>query len=350
MSSVTVVMATYNGAEYIEEQLHSLSAQSTLPGELIISDDGSVDSTLEMVHRFREHAPFPVRVQRNENRLGYGENFLQAANRATGEYIAFCDQDDVWHPDKVAVSLQALTTNGAELFVHTASVIDRSGQRVGRFAQGIRSATVHPPLHLAPWSVFYGCTMTFPRRLLTLLDATRRGPHTFEYQGLLSHDLWIYFLASTLGRVVTSTAPLIAYRQHGGNATPGILGTGFRGRVRSLGIPAHPQSPRAAAAARRALLLAELGETTTDPALARLAAQAARYWTTISHHERARLAMYTPPETLERLAACIRLVRNGTYRSFRRGGLGGRLLAKDLLVGLLRLNRGPEWDSGAPEC
>jgi len=342
-SSVSVVMATYNGAEFIGEQLRSLAAQQVRPAELIVSDDGSTDDTVPLVHRFRRHAPFPVHVAQNERRLGYGENFLQAASRATGEYIAFCDQDDVWHPDKIGVSHRALQTSGAELFVHTASVIDRSGNQVGWFRQGIRHTAVHPPLRLAPWSVFYGCTMTFPRRLLSLLDTTRRGPHTFEHQGLLSHDLWVYFLATTLGRVITDTRPLIAYRQHGANATPTILATGARGWLRSLGLPAHPDSPRAAAAGHRAAILDELGKATEDPELARAAIRAARYWATIGRFEQGRLDMYRPPKTGQRLGRCVRLVRSGAYRSYPKGGLGGRLLAKDVAAGLLRLNRRPEW-------
>jgi len=343
MSSVSVVMATYNGAEFIGEQLRSLAAQNVRPAELIVSDDGSADDTVELVRRFARHAPFPVHVESNGRRLGYGENFLQAAGRATGEYVAFCDQDDVWHPDKIAVSRGALQTSGADLFVHTASVIDRSGSRVGSFRQGIRRTAVHPPLQLAPWSVFYGCTMTFPRRLLTVLDPARRGPHTFEHQGPLSHDLWVYFLATNLGRVITDSAPLIAYRQHGANATPTILATGVRGWMRGLGVPAHPDSPRAAAADHRAVLLNELAQTTEDRDLALTAARAARYWTTIGRLERGRLDMYRPPELGQRLRRCVRLVRSGGYRSYGNGGLGGGLLAKDLLAGVLRLNRRPEW-------
>ena len=152
MNTVTVVMATYNGADFVEEQLKSLAAQTTLPYELVVSGDGSSDATLDIVRRFSEHAPFPVIVRQNERRLGYGENFLSAVSLATGDYIAFRDQDDVWHPDKISVSLRELVATGAELFVHTAAVIDRSGHRVGRFRQGIKRRAIHPPLGLAPWS------------------------------------------------------------------------------------------------------------------------------------------------------------------------------------------------------
>ena len=97
-ATVSVVMATYNGAAFIDEQLRSLAAQTVLPSELVVSDDGSTDGTLVHVERFAEVAPFPVLVLRNTEPLGYGENFLRAARLATGDCIALCDQDDVWLP------------------------------------------------------------------------------------------------------------------------------------------------------------------------------------------------------------------------------------------------------------
>jgi hypothetical protein len=340
MSTVSVVMATYNGADFLAEQLKSLAAQSRLPDELVVSDDGSSDATRDIVDRFADHAPFPVVVRQNLQRLGYGENFLSAAGLATGDYIAFCDQDDVWRPNKIAVSLAQLASTEAELFVHTAAVINRAGQRVGYLRQGITSPAVHSPLQLAPWGVFYGCTMMFPRRLLGLLDVSRRGPHTFEHEGLLSHDLWIYFLATTLGRVVVDITPLIDYRQHGGNATPSVTPPGLRAWVHSLGIAAHPKLPRAAVADHRAHLLDELSRSTSDPQLARTADRGAGYWRTIGRYERARLDMYAEPKIRSRAGRGARLIRSGGYRSYDRGGLGGRLLLKDLLIGLLRLRHG----------
>ena len=93
----------------------------------------------------------------------------------------------------------------------------------------------------------------------------------------MSHDLWVNFLATTLGRVVVVTTPLMDYRQHGGNAV-NITARGPRVWVRSLGIAPHPKLPRAAVAEDRAQLLDELGRSTSDPELGRTATRAAAYW------------------------------------------------------------------------
>src|SRR3712207_5126028 len=105
MTTVSVVMATYNGAEFISEQLRSLATQTRLPDELVVSDDGSSDATIDIVREFGQNAPFPVVVRQNQRKLGYGENVLTAASLGTGDYIAVCDQVDVWHPDNVAFSV-----------------------------------------------------------------------------------------------------------------------------------------------------------------------------------------------------------------------------------------------------
>ena len=83
------------------EQLADLAAQSVLPAELVVCDDGSTDDTLAILERFAITAPFPVRVHRNSERLGYRANFLKCAGLCRSDLIAFCDQDDRWAPRKI---------------------------------------------------------------------------------------------------------------------------------------------------------------------------------------------------------------------------------------------------------
>ena len=98
--NISIAMATYNGEKYIKEQLQSLSNQTSLPFELVVGDDGSTDATLDILKEFCAHAPFPVRIHQNQANLGFARNFLDTARRCKGDWIAFCDQDDVWLPDK----------------------------------------------------------------------------------------------------------------------------------------------------------------------------------------------------------------------------------------------------------
>nr|WP_255363300.1 glycosyltransferase [Geodermatophilus sp. DSM 45219] len=340
---MSVVMATYNGARWLPEQLLSLAAQTVLPAELIVSDDGSDDGTPDVVARFARDAPFPVVVRRNDRPRGYGDNFLGALELATGEFVAFCDQDDVWHPTKLEAALETLTRTGACLYVHQAVVIDGEGRRVGRFRQRIRRRGVHPPLHLPPWGVYYGFSMVFPRALVHVVDATERGRHVFEHHGQLSHDLWVYFLATSLGRTAVDDRPLVAYRRHGANVTPSGL-SGLRSWIRTIGPAAHPALRRDEIAAHRARLLDRLSARAEDDVLCRAAGRAARHWDRIAACERARLALYAERGRGAAALCWAGLVARGGYRSYRHAGLGSALAGKDLLLGVIGLRGRPGGD------
>src|SRR5262245_39518929 len=109
MISVSIAMATCNGEKYIRRQLDSLAAQKQIPAELVIADDKSEDNTISIIDGFAKTAPFPVRVYRNETRLGYRANFMRAAGLCQSELIGFCDQDDNWYPQKIEVSVKPFT-------------------------------------------------------------------------------------------------------------------------------------------------------------------------------------------------------------------------------------------------
>jgi glycosyltransferase involved in cell wall biosynthesis len=126
---ISIVLATCNGERYLPEQLNSLSSQTRLPDELIIGDDASEDGTVGIVHGFAKSAPFPTKIIRNGKRLGYKQNFSQLAMQASGDILAFCDQDDVWEPEKLAVLDQYFSRNtGVTCVIHDAAVVDGSGR------------------------------------------------------------------------------------------------------------------------------------------------------------------------------------------------------------------------------
>ncbi|HZD75966.1 MAG TPA: glycosyltransferase, partial [Acidobacteriaceae bacterium] len=86
-TAISVAMPTYNGERFLREQLDSLVRQTLLPVELVVCDDGSTDSTVEILRRFVTSAPFPVRLYQNDTRLGPGFNFLSALARCAGDLV-----------------------------------------------------------------------------------------------------------------------------------------------------------------------------------------------------------------------------------------------------------------------
>lgn len=117
----SVAMCTFNGEKYLPEQLRSIAAQTTLPAELVIGDDGSSDRTISIIHEFAQVAPFPIRLQVNKQTIGVANNFFQTIRRCQLEWVILCDQDDVWLNDRMAIfqnsvmkhpEMQMILTNG----------------------------------------------------------------------------------------------------------------------------------------------------------------------------------------------------------------------------------------------
>ncbi|NHN93814.1 glycosyltransferase family 2 protein [Acetobacter sicerae] len=215
--SISVALATYNGSTYLLEQLDSIAAQTLLPVELVVSDDGSSDDTLSIVRAFSETAPFPVRILDKDRNLGFGDNFLFCASQCKGDLIAFCDQDDVWLPEKLAVAFERIKHDESLSALHTLALVDENLKptKGGIWKQDIPKDCVIQPQQIFPWAA-WGNTLLFKREILDWFPYSRRPKHP-EKDMKLSHDTWIYILSCALGKVSQIDNPLILYRQHGKN-------------------------------------------------------------------------------------------------------------------------------------
>lgn len=212
---VSVALCTYNGARFLDAQLDSFVAQTRLPDELVACDDDSTDETGAILERFKNRAPFPVRVFRNETRLGSTKNFEKAIGLCTGDLIATSDQDDVWLPEKLALGEAALAEDPRRGLVFTdADVVDddlrsRGHQmwdavNFGHLARRrVREGRGFEVL-LRQW-VVTGATMMFRAEYL---------PYILPIPDNWIHDGWIAFIIgamSTVGGIECST---VKYRQH----------------------------------------------------------------------------------------------------------------------------------------
>lgn len=208
---VSIAMTTYNGERYLAEQLESFSAQTRLPDQLVIGDDGSSDGTLALLAAFAQRAPFPVRVTANPVNLGPTRNFCETILRCDGDVILLCDQDDRWEPRKIATMLAHLAASpGCLLATHDAALMDGEGHLTGRtMGEQIAAAGGNPARGLVA-----GCCMAIDVRLARLFDPP--APiHT--------HDAWISAIADRLGVRCWVDEPLIAYRRHGTNVSESYM-------------------------------------------------------------------------------------------------------------------------------
>lgn len=224
MPSISIALATYNGAAFISEQLASLAAQVVLPAELVVSDDGSTDGTVAIVEDFAKGAPFPVRLEVNQHRLGYRSNFMKAAGLCRSEFISFCDQDDNWRPEKLATVIRQFTSDDIMLVTHNASIIDATGKHVGKLFLDPSSSS-NDLIVDGPWPLQLGFTQTFRSSLMQHTSLWRDSVSHFAEGERIGHDRWIAFLSAAIGRTIVLTDELAAHRHHSSNVFGGKITT-----------------------------------------------------------------------------------------------------------------------------
>ena len=202
-----IVLATYNGAQFLPEQLESFLAQERLPGELLVSDDASTDETLSVIEGFACRALFPVKVSVNAERLGFIQNFATALALSDSDVIFMSDQDDVWLPGKLATMLAAAEEHPDKmLFVCDAELVEEDLSPTGLTIFGQKN-----PEAGGQRSSTYGCCFALRRELL---DYVLPIPDGYDF-----HDKWMAHLARDLGVLQAVDVPLQLYRRHGSNVS-----------------------------------------------------------------------------------------------------------------------------------
>jgi len=324
--TVAVALATFNGERFLREQLASLTAQTVPPSEILIGDDGSTDATLDIVDEFADRSPIAVTVTRNPTRLGFADNFFAIAGRAQADLVAWCDQDDVWLPEKLERCAAAFRKPDVVLVVHGARRIDSAGTELDRLPGALRRSYRKRSGH--PFLVPYGFREVFRRRLLDEFDPAER-PESFH--GLrTSHDEFVYFAASCSGTVRWIRRPLALYRAHDSNTTgaarqPGVADQAMQHHGALIGAPEVAEF--------RASYLDAMARRQGDgDELRRAASWYRRYAASVDR----RMSVYRATGRLGMLRAVASASAGGLYAPRRRGRLGPQALAKDLALAVLR--------------
>ena len=222
---VNILLSTYNGERFISEQLDSLLNQTYPNITIHIRDDGSNDSTVDLINRYMS-GNNSISFSAGDN-IGVVRSFMQllACSGNPGELYAFCDQDDVWKPDKVARAVARITERpdpGSVLYCTRLEYVDEHLGHLGyslvpRYV-GFGNAVVE--------NIAVGCTVVFGERIRQLV---LQGAEV----EMMMHDWWAYLTASAFGDLIYDDYPSICYRQHGGTVTawePGLVKLGKRAR------------------------------------------------------------------------------------------------------------------------
>lgn len=210
MSCVSVVMAVYNGQQFLRAQVESVLAELRPGDELIIIDDASTDASLALLKGISSPA---LQIYTNPSNFGVIGSFERGLQIAAHEFIFLCDQDDVWLPGKRAAFVSAFERDPrTSVVVSDAQLIDASGIVTAPSFMATRGGFRGNILSTLVRNRYLGCAMALRRELLiAALPIPRSVP---------MHDMWFGALGSILGRVHYIPVPLLQYRRHGGNVSP----------------------------------------------------------------------------------------------------------------------------------
>lgn len=213
---ISVVLAVYNGEKYIIEQLESIRKQTVKVDELIVKDDGSKDNTCKIVEEYLQSHNLPQwKLMKNPQNQGWKKNFVDGLHYVSGEYIFFCDQDDIWMPEKIEKMVSAMNNNKAiELLVSNYEILhmDHSKSYIEQ-AKNKQGDTVYPyPFTNKFLHVKYpGCVYCIRRSLVKFYQ---------EYwKEVMPHDAFAWHLATVRGSLYVYNKPLIQYRRHAQTVT-----------------------------------------------------------------------------------------------------------------------------------
>jgi len=210
---ISVVMTTYNGARYLEAQIESLLNQSLLPDEIIVCDDCSTDSTISILNRYQIAGRLIYYI--NDHQLGLIRNFKKAVALANkSNYVALCDQDDIWLPDKLekcATLLEKMDSNLPNMVHSDLMLVNENNHLLNKSFRNEfgQDKYLHNLESLLFGNFVTGCTIVMNPQLRTFFSEI---PADIQF-----HDSWIALAAFSFGLVREVPEALIRYRKHDTN-------------------------------------------------------------------------------------------------------------------------------------
>jgi glycosyltransferase involved in cell wall biosynthesis len=230
MSGITILLATYNGESYLQEQLESLMKQSYQSWTLMIHDDNSTDNTITIIQEYKKR--YPDKITFIDDTISFGSasaNFNFLLEQCQADYIMFCDQDDIWLPHKIEVTLQKMKQLGnihghvKPLMVFSdLTIVDKNLNTLSESMwknQNLDPDIIYTLYSILALNVVTGCTVMLNKKATELVSPMPKSD--------IVHDHWIAVNMTKYGYASYVKEPLILYRQHSNN----VLGS------QSSGLP-----------------------------------------------------------------------------------------------------------------
>ena len=323
---ISIAMATFNGEAFIGEQLESFLAQTTMPDELVISDDGSKDSTLSIAKTCLEGSSVELMLNHNPYAFGYAQNFNSALRLASGDIIFLSDQDDVWLQTKINIAIKAFESNPEKyLIIHDLEYCDENLCPIGQ----TKLERLYS-IGATERSFVTGMATAVRKEFLNICLPIPKNP-------IITHDLWLHECAHLMNVKKVVPEVLALYRRHDLNVTAGSVinsgkKTSFFSFIKSVeGKKTKKSLERKSAVLRELILWLERADVVMfsqkiiSMEQSSLSKKLRILELELAHTEN-RLKLYDKNRPI-RLFAAIKLYLDGGYTEF----MGVKSLIKDIL-------------------
>lgn len=216
---ITILLATFNGEKYIAEQIESILMQTVVNWKLVIQDDCSTDETVTIVKQYMKRNPSKINlIVRTRSSGSAKNNFSSMLKLVDTEYMMTCDQDDVWLPNKIEITMlkmkemEVRVGKDTPLLVHSdLKVVDRNLKIISEsmFQRQNLDFNRDKLNNLLVQNIVTGCTMMVNAALLNVVQEVP--------EQAIMHDWWMAIIASAYGKIGFVNTPTILYRQHSNN-------------------------------------------------------------------------------------------------------------------------------------
>lgn len=215
---VDILLSTYNGEEFVEQQLQSICNQTFKDWKLIIRDDGSIDNTLRIISKYIELYPLQISLlDDKKGNLGPSSSFFELLTHTNSDYIMFCDQDDYWQKDKIELTINKMVESEKNhprkpILVHTDLVIvDKNLNVINQSMWGFQKLDPEKKTlnYLLVQNNITGCTVMINKETLNYIK--------YVPKKAVMHDWWLGLIVATFGQITYLDKSTILYRQHGKN-------------------------------------------------------------------------------------------------------------------------------------
>jgi rhamnosyltransferase len=210
MSRVIILMSTWNGEKFLDDQLNSIFNQSFCGElEIIIRDDGSKDNTISILKNYQKKHNITIIYGNNIGTKNSFFELMRIASQRNADFFAFADQDDVWLPDKISNGVETLMhlDDKPALYCSALNVVDSDLNQISIYQHSKPKSIISTLIS----NFATGCSCIFNRQLLKVIL------YPVNSNSILMHDWWIALIATAYGVVKYDSIPHILYRQHAGN-------------------------------------------------------------------------------------------------------------------------------------